>query len=242
MIRGEDVAELQNRLGSLGFDAGRVDGIFGPDTLKALKDFQRNVGLPIDGICGPTTVDELLRVFRDSSTNVHSVKELEIIRSQTPRITELNIVITHQGFMGGPAELLRSALAFKGARAQVIMHPDASTLANLANALKSDICIHIEEQVGKQEIRFYQGFSYTSASGLALAKLIAKHMNSPECGLDIKVVGLNVPVLRETKMTAVSLSIQDASFWVLNTPKTSFAITRAMNEWTSGDFLHLIST
>ncbi len=242
MIRGEDVAELQNRLGSLGFDAGRVDGIFGPDTLTALKDFQRNVGLPIDGICGPTTVDELLRVFRNSATNVHSVKEVEIIRSQTSPISELNIVITHQGFMGGPAELLRSALAFKGARAQVIMHPDPSALAGLANALKSDICIHIEEQRGKQEIHFYQGFSYASASGLALAKLIAKHMNAPDCHLGVAVVGMNVPVLRETKMTAIVLSIQDASFWVLYTPKTSFAITKAMSEWTSGNFRQYIST
>ena len=30
MLRGDDVAELQLRLGALGFDAGRVDGIFGP--------------------------------------------------------------------------------------------------------------------------------------------------------------------------------------------------------------------
>ena len=29
MLRGEDVAELQRRLNSLGFDAGKVDGIFG---------------------------------------------------------------------------------------------------------------------------------------------------------------------------------------------------------------------
>ena len=30
MFRGDDVADLQLRLGSLGFDAGRIDGIFGP--------------------------------------------------------------------------------------------------------------------------------------------------------------------------------------------------------------------
>ena len=29
MLRGDDVAELQRRLSALGFDAGRVDGIFG---------------------------------------------------------------------------------------------------------------------------------------------------------------------------------------------------------------------
>ena len=52
-LRGDDVAELQRRLGRLGFDAGRVDGIFGPDTANALTEFQRNIGLTPDGICGP---------------------------------------------------------------------------------------------------------------------------------------------------------------------------------------------
>lgn len=238
MMRGEDVAALQTRLGSLGFDAGRVDGIFGPETLRALKDFQRNVGLPIDGICGPTSVEELLRVFRQSSTNIHSVKELEAIRFQTRRLSELSVAITHQGFMDAPAELLRTTLAFKGAHAQVIMHPDPSQLATLSNAQHADLCIHIEEQPGKQEIHFYQGFSYSSASGKVLAHLIAKHLNGPDCGLHLAVAGLNVPVLRETRMTAITVSIQDASFWVLHSPKTAVAITKAITEWTSSDFRH----
>src|SRR6266545_3977054 len=45
MLRGDDVYELQRELGSLGFDAGRVDGIFGPRTLEALLGFQRNAGV-----------------------------------------------------------------------------------------------------------------------------------------------------------------------------------------------------
>ena len=44
MLRGDDVAELQQDLGALGFDAGRVDGIFGPRTKDALEQFQRNIG------------------------------------------------------------------------------------------------------------------------------------------------------------------------------------------------------
>lgn len=239
-MRGEDVAELQNRLGSLGFDAGRVDGIFGPDTLHALKDFQRNVGLPVDGICGPTTVEELLRVFGRSSTNVHSLKELEQIRSQTRSLSDLTVTITHQGFMDAPSELLRSILAIRGAHAHVIMHPDPSKLASLSNAQHADLCIHVEEQPSKQEIHYYQGFSYTSASGKVLAHLIARYMSSPECGLNISVLGLNVPVLRETRMTAVTISVEDASFWVLQSPKTARAIAQAITEWTSSDFRHTL--
>ena len=38
MLRGDDVASLQRLLGALGFDAGRVDGIFGPLVDEALRD------------------------------------------------------------------------------------------------------------------------------------------------------------------------------------------------------------
>ncbi len=56
MLRGDDVAELQQRLGALGFDAGRVDGIFGAETADALSGFQRNAGLPTDAIFGPDSL------------------------------------------------------------------------------------------------------------------------------------------------------------------------------------------
>ena len=62
MLRGDDVAELQRRLNALGFDAGRVDGIFGADTHRALVEFQRSTGLVADGMCGPDTVAALDRV------------------------------------------------------------------------------------------------------------------------------------------------------------------------------------
>ena len=53
MLRGEDIAELQRSLGSLGFNPGKVDGIFGPDTQDAVELFQRNSGLVVDAIFGP---------------------------------------------------------------------------------------------------------------------------------------------------------------------------------------------
>ena len=56
MMRGDDISELQLRLGALGFDAGRVDGIFGPMTQAAVGDFQRNAGLVSDEVCGPETI------------------------------------------------------------------------------------------------------------------------------------------------------------------------------------------
>src|SRR5215207_6211801 len=58
-LTGDDVLLLQRRLMELGFNVGRVDGVFGPLTLDALREFQRNVGLPADGTCGPATFKAL---------------------------------------------------------------------------------------------------------------------------------------------------------------------------------------
>ena len=63
-LRGDDVRALQRSLSRLGFDTGVTDGIHGPDTDTALRDFQHNVGLPVDGIAGRRTLDQLASLWR----------------------------------------------------------------------------------------------------------------------------------------------------------------------------------
>lgn len=63
-MRGDDVASLQARLVEMGFNPGRVDGIFGARTESAVKEFQKSVGAQVDGICGPSTVISLMRLMR----------------------------------------------------------------------------------------------------------------------------------------------------------------------------------
>ncbi len=50
--KGDDVKKLQERLTELGYDVGPAgtDGIFGPKTQEALKKFQEEYGLTVDGI------------------------------------------------------------------------------------------------------------------------------------------------------------------------------------------------
>jgi putative peptidoglycan binding protein len=57
---GTQVAVLQRALASLGFSAGKADGVYGSATTSALKRFQRSVGLTADGILGPATLRALV--------------------------------------------------------------------------------------------------------------------------------------------------------------------------------------
>jgi peptidoglycan hydrolase-like protein with peptidoglycan-binding domain len=58
-FHGADVRTLQGALNSLGFAAGETDGIFGVFAERAVRDFQANCGLIVDGIVGPGTVRAL---------------------------------------------------------------------------------------------------------------------------------------------------------------------------------------
>ncbi|QQE77678.1 GH25 family lysozyme [Alicyclobacillus sp. SO9] len=53
--RGQQVTDLQYLLSYYGTQPGAIDGIFGPLTGAAVKRFQRNVHIGVDGIVGPNT-------------------------------------------------------------------------------------------------------------------------------------------------------------------------------------------
>lgn len=52
---GNPVRRLQKRLTLGGWDTGGVDGVFGSSTETAVKTFQGDNGLTVDGIVGPNT-------------------------------------------------------------------------------------------------------------------------------------------------------------------------------------------
>ena len=56
---GNEVTSIQNALKSRGYYTGAVDGIFGSKTLSAVKNFQKAQGLTVDGIAGPQTLKAL---------------------------------------------------------------------------------------------------------------------------------------------------------------------------------------
>lgn len=54
--RGEEVRTIQTKLKRWGYYNGNIDGIYGTQTLNAVKYFQRKNGLTVDGIAGPKTL------------------------------------------------------------------------------------------------------------------------------------------------------------------------------------------
>jgi len=56
---GDDVIELQARLQYLGFYNGNIDGVFGWGTYWALRNFQYEFGMEIDGMAGDQTKQKL---------------------------------------------------------------------------------------------------------------------------------------------------------------------------------------
>ena len=54
--RGDEVRQIQTKLKRWGYYNGNVDGIYGSQTLEAVKYFQRKNGLTVDGIAGPATL------------------------------------------------------------------------------------------------------------------------------------------------------------------------------------------
>ena len=94
MMRGDDVAALQARLTEMGFNAGRVDGIFGPRTESAVKDFQKSVGIKVDGKCGPATIIALIRLTKIVSGGAPTqMRESATQRNRGPALANKVIVI-----------------------------------------------------------------------------------------------------------------------------------------------------
>jgi N-acetylmuramoyl-L-alanine amidase len=62
---GGYVWELQGRLQFLGFYHGKIDGVFGRQTYWAVRNFQYQFGLEVDGVVGPKTKEMLWKATRN---------------------------------------------------------------------------------------------------------------------------------------------------------------------------------
>lgn len=234
MMRGDDVRELQRRLNQLGFDAGPEDGIFGPLARAAVEEFQRNVGLEVDGIVGHETIEGLRRLHREhQSPGVAArVREREWLRRLSGRsLPGLRVALDPQG--GGPDDPLTAdgspsgqltwALASRlGARlsasgAQVVLTrgpataPTASQRARLANDQGAQLVLSLGlnslgNPAASGSASYYFGTEqFHSEAGLALALACQEALAASGCLPDCGVHPMTWALLRETRMPAVVL-------------------------------------
>ena len=69
--RGDEVRQIQTKLKRWGYYNGNVDGIYGNQTVSAVKYFQRKNGLTVDGIAGPATL-KAMGIYSSSSSSSSS--------------------------------------------------------------------------------------------------------------------------------------------------------------------------
>lgn len=240
MLRGDDVAAVQRRLGSLGFDAGRVDGIFGPQTETAVRDFQRNAGLVVDGNCGPATVIALARLGQrcGGAEPVVGVRERELLRRGPQSLAGRRVVIGHDGSLDALASTLGRAATAAGATAVVLTHADGSKLAVEANALAADVYLGLsvaQDPVCRAAFYAHPG-GWESPAGRRLASLCQKlALGVLGDSEDAGTAGLSIPVLRETRMPAVLCELGPAGAVVEATPRLVGALTQALADWSAID-------
>ena len=66
--RGEEVRQIQTKLKRWGYYSGNVDGIYGSQTQEAVRYFQRKNNLKVDGIAGPETL-KAMGIFNSSNSS-----------------------------------------------------------------------------------------------------------------------------------------------------------------------------
>lgn len=233
-LRGDDVDQLQCALARLGFDCGRVDGIFGPATARALEDFQRNCGLEIDGVCGPATVRSLLvnSAYSGSGPGVAAIREIERLNAVGASHDDLRIVVGQFGGLGALARHVARALRHHGARVITADELDPSMHAATANRYQATVYIGFEPRTDAHAaVAYYGTAGFESAGGRTLSERISTAFALVDGLPAVHTAGMRLPVLRETRMTAVVCSLGPVQRIVDAAPAVADAVAEALLAW-----------
>ena len=202
-LRGDDVALLQHRLNMLGFHAGREDGIFGPQTERAVREFQLNLGLSIDGQCGRATLLGLDQVGSLSDGSAAAVREREALRSDPRLLGSRRLYVAADPDLRQLGEAVARGLLDSGA--QVL--PDlsgrpSSVLAEEATRYQADVVLALRagDEPGRR-VTYFATSTFRSERGHSLAVRIAEELDR-EYG-PVSACGRAYGILRETPMAAV---------------------------------------
>jgi len=212
MLRGDDVAELQSRLNGLGFDAGKVDGVFGADTEAAVLEFQRNRHLAEDGKAGPEVITELQLVTRATMrAGREAVRELEWLRSRPASLVGARIYLDagcrsedEASAAWTAANAAAVALQERGgvpllSRSHDVVLPER-VRARRANRLGADLIVSVGLTDREPVVYYYSSDLGRSEVGARLAQSIAAQRGW-------SVQGRATPLLKETRAPAVVIEV-----------------------------------
>jgi len=217
MMRGDDVAELQARLNSLGFETGKVDGIFGPDSLSGLLDFQHNRHMAEDGIAGPAVAEELRLV--DRATQKHgreAVRERQWLETLPRSITGQRIFLDPECRTPeeGDATWLAATEAHEciqilGGHPMMSRSIDTTPTPRLRSrkANKSDIDLVLGFFVPTEldeGVYYFSSEHSRSEAGMAIAEHVAQR-------LGVRAHGRTMPILKETRSPAVVVALRSVN-------------------------------
>lgn len=229
-MRGDDVLMLQQRLDELGFDSGPVDGIFMPALEVAVTEFQRNVGLNVDGIVGETTL-ERLRMIRQVNHEgfVAGIPDRMDGYLDRTGLSNLRVAIdpahggVDRGETGGSlvekeanlvvALQLAALLEAAGCKV-VLLRNDDTTLGTyhrtrMANAAEPDIHLTIHHNSSTSKAAsgcacfYFENRCYHSRTGKRLAGYIVDAVSQRLGRVDLHTHGRNYACLREVKPLSV---------------------------------------
>ena len=226
-LRGDDVAELQRLLSTLGFSVGRIDGIHDARTAHAVTDFQRNAGLVADGICGPDTLVSLDRFVRHlrGAEDMAAIEERERLTAKGIHLADRRVAIGERGGLDAMTAAIRRALTDAGAEVLTVHHPDWSAQAQQVNGYEADVYLSFEVRPEPPVIAFFQGEHFVSPGGRLLAERLceALHPLFPT----IRSRGMRLPMLRETRMPAVLCRFERARDVVRHNRDVAAAVATA---------------
>ncbi len=236
VLGGDDVVVLQQRLLDLGFKVGRIDGRFGHQTELAVRDFQRNVGVPPDGTCGPATLKALARlapIVRGGRPN--QLRTEERLRTAGPQLTGKVVVIdpcVARAESAGPiaeqAEELISDLAKRvegrlvatGVQAFLTKQPGATPpseveRADFANRADAHLCISLQIDTSRTRdaagcATYFFGLDSHgtwSSAGERFASLVQREIVARTDLADLRSHAKNWDLLRHTTMPAVQIDV-----------------------------------
>jgi len=197
---GDDVAVLQERLLELGFDAGRVDGVFGARTEAALRGFQRDYGLAGDGVCGPTTLRALKQLGRlVVGGRPHALRETEVLHRSGAALPGKVVVIDpgHGGAEGGAsgnglreadvvldlAARLEGRLAAVGVRVLLTRGADScpseAARAAFANQARADLVVSLHvDRAASPRCQGVASYHFGTGTGTGATSTVGEHLAS----------------------------------------------------------------